>query len=771
MATINALASRLSGVAPLSVFFDTIGIAGVSQPPEVNGRREYADFSYTWDFDDIGSGTWVDSGKSKNAAHNYVAGHVFEEAGTYVVTLHVTDWDGVYEFHDVTITVTAADTYYPTTNTVCVSTTGDFAGCPVGATQVTSSAFKTTIDTYKADDTRILFKRGESWSEGSRTVMNSFSGMTIGAYGTGISPDARGIFTNAPVIGFTGSLEGGFDPLNLTDCRFMDLEFQDTSGTNTSAMRGLTGLTTLLFSRLKITGFTTALNIFHSNTTGHDQLSVFNCDITTARTMNLYIGSERLMVQGNYLAESQNSHVCRIWQSYKGVVEHNEMTGASQSNSNGRHALKLHSEDEEIIANPSNINNRTQYTVLANNLFGASNPWCVGIGPTDSGQDERVQDLVIENNRVYAGRGTLSPTSAAYQVGIKLWARYCTVRNNAFVAEDSANTTYTGIQVKQRGFEPAPVGNRLYNNTFYKPESGGSSYIGVEITTEAVDTIAINNLAVFPLDATIREVVVDNSTSSTLATNRLTNDATLIDPTNVVYLDKDFRLDTGSNAIDAGTYLPIFRDFDDAPRYVGSAIDQGAFEFGTDVVAPVLSLPTASETGATTAAGTATTDEAKGILHYLATENATETAATIKAGSSQSVIGTGVQNVSFTGLTAETTYYAHYVQDDPSSNESNVVNSTSFTTEAVPASITDTYKRITNLSTAKETNPPVGYKKAAIIHCSGQAVRWRDDGVAPTASVGMYLPVNQPFVYSGNLHALQFIEVVAGATVDIKYEE
>ena len=96
----------------------------------------------------------------------------------------------------------------------------------------------------------------------------------------------------------------------------------------------------------------------------------------------------------------------------------------------------------------------------------------------------------------------------------------------------------------------------------------------------------------------------------------------------------------------------------------------------------MLSLPTAAETGAITAAGTVTTDEAKGILHYLATENVTETAATIKAGSSERVSGSGVQNVSFTGLTAETLYYAHYVHDDPSSNESNVVSSPSFTTEA-----------------------------------------------------------------------------------------
>ena len=578
MATINAIASRLSGVAPLAVFFETIGVAGISEPPLVGGRREYSDFKYTWDFDDTGAGTWAISGKSKNAAYGYNAGHVFESAGTYTVTVSITDNDTVSETHDVTITVTDPDTVYSTTNTVCVSTSGDFTGCPSGATQVTSSAFKATIDAYKANDTRILFKRGESWSEGTRTVMNSFSGMTIGAYGTCTSPDARGICSNAPVIGFTGSLEGAFDPQNLDDTRVMDLEFADTSGTNISAIRGLTGLSNLLYFRLKITEFTTALNIFHNATTGHDQISVVECDITTARTMNLYIGSERLIILGNYLAEAQNSHVARIWQSYKGVVSHNEMSSATVANSSGRHALKFHSPSESLI--PGTLSNRTQYTVVGDNLFGASNPWAVAIGPTDNSSDHRVLDVVFENNRIYAGHGTLSVASSAYVVGMKLWARFCTLRNNLFIAEDSGHHTYYGIQIEQRGIEPVPEGNRLYNNLFYKPEASGTSYIGVQIATEAVDTIVINNLAEFPSDATTREIVVDNSTTSTLATNTLTNDASLVDPTNVVYLDKDFRLDTGSAAINAGTSVPVFRDFDGNVRTV-TTTDQGAFEYGS----------------------------------------------------------------------------------------------------------------------------------------------------------------------------------------------
>ena len=114
----------------------------------------------------------------------------------------------------------------------------------------------------------------------------------------------------------------------------------------------------------------------------------------------------------------------------------------------------------------------------------------------------------------------------------------------------------------------------------------------------------------------------------------------------------------------------------------------------SDTTAPVLSSPTGTKTGSTTASGSVSTDEANGTLYYLASGNATETAATIKTGSSQAVTATGVQNVSFTGLTPSTLYYAHYVHDDAASNESNAQSSASFTTDATSSVIAIFRRRI-----------------------------------------------------------------------------
>jgi hypothetical protein len=50
-----------------------------------------------------------------------------------------------------------------------------------------------------------------------------------------------------------------------------------------------------------------------------------------------------------------------------------------------------------------------------------------------------------------------------------------------------------------------------------------------------------------------------------------------------------------------------------------------------------------------------------------------------------------------------------------------------------------------------------------------QAVRYRDDGVSPTASVGMPVPAATCFSYSGNLAALSFIEQTAGAILNVSF--
>lgn len=78
------------------------------------------------------------------------------------------------------------------------------------------------------------------------------------------------------------------------------------------------------------------------------------------------------------------------------------------------------------------------------------------------------------------------------------------------------------------------------------------------------------------------------------------------------------------------------------------------------------------------------------------------------------------------------------------------------------------YQQITSLSAAASLTPPAG-ATLAIIVCEAQAVRWRDDGTAPSATVGMPLAVGTVMNYDGNLKGIQFFEQAASAKLNISY--
>lgn len=83
------------------------------------------------------------------------------------------------------------------------------------------------------------------------------------------------------------------------------------------------------------------------------------------------------------------------------------------------------------------------------------------------------------------------------------------------------------------------------------------------------------------------------------------------------------------------------------------------------------------------------------------------------------------------------------------------------------------YQQIASLSgsTALTVPQAVGGQKPtlALIIAETQGVRWRDDGTAPTASVGMPLSVGIPLNYDGDLSKIRFIEQTASAKLNVSY--
>ncbi len=78
------------------------------------------------------------------------------------------------------------------------------------------------------------------------------------------------------------------------------------------------------------------------------------------------------------------------------------------------------------------------------------------------------------------------------------------------------------------------------------------------------------------------------------------------------------------------------------------------------------------------------------------------------------------------------------------------------------------YQQITSLSASAALTVPTGATMALIV-ADTQAVRWRDDGTAPTASVGMPLAVGVSLSYDGDLKAIRFIQQASSATLNVSY--
>lgn len=572
-ASVERSVSRTTGVAPLSVVF----FAGAQRSSDTT--HDFYRLEYSWDFGDEAAGTWGVSGRPKNKATGAVAAHVFETPGTYTVRLSVRNGASVVDSDSFTITVADPDAVYAGTKTICVSTDTDFSGAPPGAQHVTTTDLN-QVAALVSSGTRILLRRGRSWTTSGPDWPNVPGPVTIGAFGPGTGPDALGIYANAPTITVTGS---SFLDLNYKqDWRIMDLRLKDTTKTHgsfggASEMRGITML------RLDILGFETGCGWSHWNEkelNPIDQMTIASCSIHDCGEYVLYVGAERLALLGNRFKNADESHVVRVWQGYKSVISDNEFSGASKlSSSNGRHALKLHGPGQNAsdglgapTPGTAYLAKRTEFCVISNNVFGSSGPWPVAIGPQDAGQDERLSDIAFERNRLVSGYGE---GANKVSVALNIWARHVSVRNNIFDGRASGND-YTGLRIENRGVEPLPAWVEVYNNTIYNPDANAES-LGIFVKPGSSDISVKNNLVSFPQAQTA--VLADMQ-----GVTRLSNDKNLISPAPGFKaadasdpLLRNFGLVPGSAAIGAGGAVPVYDDYTGAPRPVAT-IDIGAME-------------------------------------------------------------------------------------------------------------------------------------------------------------------------------------------------
>jgi hypothetical protein len=81
------------------------------------------------------------------------------------------------------------------------------------------------------------------------------------------------------------------------------------------------------------------------------------------------------------------------------------------------------------------------------------------------------------------------------------------------------------------------------------------------------------------------------------------------------------------------------------------------------------------------------------------------------------------------------------------------------------------YQQLSNATLAVSTplTVPAGATVAIIQNNGTQPARFRDDGVAPTATTGQRIAAGEFYTYDGNLSAMRLIREADGVTLDIAY--
>ena len=550
-------ANRVSGIAPLAVFFDAVDstpsgalapftwTSGVVQPTDPLGAL------FDWNFGDPGSGTWTVTGNSRNTATGFTAAHVYETPGTYTATLTVTDASGTVRTYAQTITVTAfsGTTYYVAAN-----------GSDSNSGTSTSAPFLTAAKGFSkaATNTAILFRRGDTFTAGPVAVSAAGPGI-IGAYGAGAKPIITSTASN--------SSNSGSNAIDLrgSDWRVMDLEVRGTAwaALQASANYGL-------YLRCFVNG---GSGVFcGAGSGGNVGVAYVENEIAATSTYGTYTPGRQIAMLGNNIHDMATSHVLRSPQMQKGVISNNRLWNPGAT----RHALKLHSD----TAGGGGWD--TRYVTINDNLIRGKT-WSVSIGSQDAGTDERPHHIVYERNRHY-GEGSIT-------ADVLIHASDVLVRNNMLDATGSGDG-YVGIWAVHWGnVVPMESNIRIYNNTVYSSgTSNGSGITAVAVGTWAssatsgpTNVIVKNNLLAAPNMGGFKTAVDTSGTimggagpgAGFVSSNNLSTSTPGF--TNAAM--GDFSLQLGSPAVNAAATLgEVLTDYLRDARPLGNAYDIGAFE-------------------------------------------------------------------------------------------------------------------------------------------------------------------------------------------------
>ena len=483
--------SRTSCTAPCAVFFNAFDGDGTNDTSDADltgTNAAFHELEYLWDFGDPTSGVWSKTtDEPRNLAYGPLAAHVYDKAGTYTVTLTVTDAAGSSDVTTTTITVSD----FTAAQTVCISRTTDHAGCPAGATQRSNQTgewgdiLNTEINTNGFR--RVLFRAGQTWTEtstGDGFYFNVNGPGMVGAYGSGTRPVLSCATCNA---NNRALMRFG----NIDDWRIVGIQTEgDTTNQSVEqflldAFTTTARTTNILFYDVVSTpnsferGFGNIVPTSWTNEESADEfIFIVDCDwqdygnsagdITVSGRLN------GLAILGSVLYDIQDGeHIIRIFHGNRGVVHASRLGGQAPTKT----AITIRSGDAGCGGGSFGDNEFSDFWVFDSNIIDMTTNWnvqacmaCNGSSAAECrdqvflrnvcrhdatfGTDElhycytssnsagsaTIERLTAKNNLCYYDRGPHPTTSTAGETCIDLNSNSWAWNNSMAVMRDDSVT-------------------------------------------------------------------------------------------------------------------------------------------------------------------------------------------------------------------------------------------------------------------------------------------------------------------------------------------
>lgn len=570
--------SSTSGVAPLGVVFD-----GANTSSDV---QNFSDLLYFFDYGDTGAVNFTNGAYAGQTKNKQVGGpegtYVYTAPGTYTARMWVYDGTTVWGPVSQTITVTNPDTVYSGTNTICISSSGDFTGAPAGSTQVTSSSWNTSLGTYMQTGKRVLFRAGETFTISSSVGLNlGKNNVYIGSYGAGARPIVSYIANDiSGIAGFANGGDPAFNPYNII---IENINFQGGSATGTDGISSvgtggnannptaMTGNYLINNCNFDYVGTPLSFTNLRNVVINKCSFTYINGGVQANGRIGLYFASfyQFGLLDCNFNNNGGGEHTTRLQGGQISAVVSNEFRGTTAP--------------RQLFTLRGSSTHETGDVTVAGNIVDATGSnlnWAMTIAPQNTGSFEPISRVVFESNYVIGGDGP-------GQQALHMQADYIAIRNNVFnmpAASLENGILFVSLNNNNTVGLNSPEYVSIKYNTFYSEKT---NYLAVAVfPANAKNTQIYGNIGYAPsatanwyTQAPPVVLIVNQAGGETVTGNNTTDggitatNPSFVGPTTSI---AGFQINTGSPYINAGTNLRVYTDARGKLRNAGGQWDTGA---------------------------------------------------------------------------------------------------------------------------------------------------------------------------------------------------